>query len=101
MSSIITFPIEHWALILFTAGPCVLLVALAMKLRQTRDAILRRESEYEIHQAMAMHIERQRADQIDMEMRELAKLGYDPSQLRMLEPGIYVEDEEDDDDYYD
>lgn len=100
MSSIVTFPIEHWALILFTAGPCVLLITLAMKLRQTRDAILRREAEYEIHQAMTMHIERQRADQIDMELRELAKLGIDPSRLRMIEPGVYVEDEEDDD-YYD
>ena len=100
MSSIITFPVAHWALILFTAGPCVLLVGLAMKLRRTREAILRREVEYEIQQAMNMHIERQCADQIDMEMRELAKLGMDPSQLRMIEPGVYVEDEEDDD-YYD
>ena len=48
-----------------------------------------------MHQAMIMQIERQRLEEAELELRQLAKLGVEPDRVRMLEPGVYVEVEDD------
>ena len=55
----------------------------------------------ETRQARIQQIEQQRIDEMESEMRELAKLGVDPTRVRRIEPGVYRELDEDDSDYYD
>lgn len=99
--NIISFPFNNWVLFLCTAGPCLLLLGIVIHLNRARRSLLADKLDMETRQARIQQIEQQRIDEMESEMRELAKLGVDPTRVRRIEPGVYRELDEDDSDYYD
>ena len=74
-----------------------MLAGLTIHLQRRREALVERLAYLDMQESRARDIEVGRAFDMQTELSELAKMGVDMDRIRMIEPGVYVEDDSDSD----